>query len=679
MITFDRREIVTDADGQPVTRWDGRTFKPHPVTGEAVPDETARVPLYAYVNARPAEWPAADYVVGNPPFIGTARMRAALGDGYTETLRQTYHDIPESCDFVMYWWDKAAELARAGKIKRFGLIATNSLRQTFNRRVLQRHLDGKPPLALRFAIPDHPWVDSADGAAVRISMTVGAAGEAEGVLQKVVGEQSLGTQASLPAEEKPRSVPNSVVRNAQAKEKEGFAASFIAGKDACVPRETRDDSIEVELSQQRGSIFADLTIGANVAAAQPLRANENLSSRGMQLIGAGFIVTPDEARRLGLGRLAGLEKHIRLYRNGRDLTSTPRHVMVIDLFGLSVDEVRARFPEVYQWVYERVKPERDAKVGRTSDADQYARQWWLHGKPRPSFRPALAGLRRYIATVETSKHRFFVFLDESILPDNMLVNIALDDAYVLGVLSSRFHVTWALASGGTLEDRPRYNKTVCFEPFPFPDCTSAQQTHIRTLGEQLDAHRKRQQALHPDLTLTEMYNVLEKERTGAPLTDKERATHERGLIAVLRQLHDELDAAVAAAYGWPANLPDEEILARLVALNAERAREEQAGHIRWLRPDYQKPAGVQTTLDTGDEEAAAPVVTTKAAKLPWPKTLPEQAAALRAALAAQTGVVSADELAKAFKGARAVTVANLLQTLVSLGLAREVEAGKFAA
>jgi hypothetical protein len=102
VLAYDRREIVTGEDGQPVTRWDGRTLKTHPVTGEAVPDETARVPLYAYVNARKAEWPAADYVVGNPPFIGTSRMRAALGDGYTETLRQVYGDIPESADFVMY-------------------------------------------------------------------------------------------------------------------------------------------------------------------------------------------------------------------------------------------------------------------------------------------------------------------------------------------------------------------------------------------------------------------------------------------------------------------------------------------------------------------------------------------------------------------------------------------------
>lgn len=631
ILAYDRVEIVTDADGTPVTRWNGRTMKKHPVTGEDVPDESACVPLRKYINVRKAEWPEADFIVGNPPFIGNSRMRAALGDGYTEVLRRICADVPESSDLVMYWWDRAAELTRQGKVRRFGLIATNSLRQTFNRRVIQRHLAGEPALSLRFAIPDHPWVDSADGAAVRISMTVGEAGEHAGVLQQVVREAVV-------------------------------TAAGIAG----------DDSIEVALSERQGKIFADLTIGVNTAAALPLQANSGLSSRGVQLIGAGFIVSIDEARQLGLGRVPGLERHIRLYRNGRDLTSSPRNVMVIDLFGLTVDEVRDRFPEVYQWVYERVKPERDQN-NRVS----YRENWWIFGEPRGLFRPALNGLKRYIATVETSKHRFFVFLDESVLPDNKLVGIAFDDAYFLGILSSHIHVTWALATGSTLEDRPVYVKTICFEKFPFPDPTIAQQEQIRVLGEQLDAHRKRQQALHPTLTITEMYNVLEKVRAGTKLMEKERAIHERGLLSVLRQLHDELDAAVAVAYGWEPTIRDEEILERLVALNAARAREEQSGLIRWLRPEFQKPAGVQTAIEAPEDEpvAAAP---RKAAKRPWPKTLPEQASALRAALAAQTEVVSVEDLARAFTRARTDTIANLLQTLVSLGLAREVAPGRFA-
>ena len=189
VLAWDAVEPLLDAAGQLVTRWDGRTTKPHPVTGLEVPDETARVPAWRYVNPRAAEWPEVDFVVGNPPFVGTARMRDALGDGYVEAIRRAYADVPNSADYVMFWWDKAAGLARNGKVQRFGLITTNSLRQTFNRRVLEHHLSAEPPLSLLFAIPDHPWVDSADGAAVRIAMTVGTLGEHTGLLQEVVEER----------------------------------------------------------------------------------------------------------------------------------------------------------------------------------------------------------------------------------------------------------------------------------------------------------------------------------------------------------------------------------------------------------------------------------------------------------------------------------------------------------
>ena len=77
-------------------------MKKHPVTGEDAPDETARVPLLSYVNPRPAEWPESDFIVGNPPFIGNKRMREAIGHDYSEALRATYPDVPESADFVMY-------------------------------------------------------------------------------------------------------------------------------------------------------------------------------------------------------------------------------------------------------------------------------------------------------------------------------------------------------------------------------------------------------------------------------------------------------------------------------------------------------------------------------------------------------------------------------------------------
>jgi len=361
VLAYDRLEPLTDAAGHPVLRWDGVTTKTHPATGQQVPDETAQLAQWRYVNPRPALWSAADFIVGNPPFIGAGAMRGALGEGYVDALRGVWPKVPESADFVMYWWHRAAELVGAGQAQRFGLITTNSLRQIFNRRVVQLALD--QGLSLRFAVPDHPWVDGTNGAAVRIAMTVASATQAEGSLFTVTQEQS------------------------------------------------RDyGEVQVDMAQSQGLIHADLRIGANVAAAKPMRANLGMSNRGVQLFGAGFIVTPEEAERMGLGTIAGLEKHIRVYRNGRDLTSTPRGVMVIDLFGLDADAVRSRFPAVYQWLAERVKPERDAK-GQSKDGAGYAKLWWLHGKPRQEMRKQLKALPRYIATVETAKHRVFQFLD----------------------------------------------------------------------------------------------------------------------------------------------------------------------------------------------------------------------------------------------------------------------------
>ena len=102
-----------------------------------------------------------------------------------------------------------------------------------------------------------------------------------------------------------------------------------------------------------------------------------------------------------------------------------------------------------------------------------------------------------------------------------------------------------------------------------------------------------------------MHNVLAKLRSGETLTDKEKSIHEQGLVSVLKQIHDELGAAVFDAYGWPGTLTDEEILERLVALNAERAAEGARGQIRWLRPDFQnRPQQTQQAIDIGDSTPA---------------------------------------------------------------------------
>ncbi len=272
------------------------------------------------------------------------------------------------------------------------------------------------------------------------------------------------------------------------------------------------------------------------------------------------------------------------------------------------------------------------------------------------------------------------------------------------MLSSSVNVAWAIAAGGRLGvgNDPVYSKSTCFEPFPFPSddtgLTPELTARIRTLAEQLDAHRKTQQAAHPDLTLTGIYNVLEKLRHGEPLTAKDKLIHEHGLVSVLKSLHDELDAAVLAAYGWSdlgKALADhghaearaaavDELLQRLVALNARRAAEEAAGHVRWLRPDFQtRGRQTQTALDASttpaaeeaEEDAAEPTAAAVAApvpKRPWPTGLPEQIKAVAEVLASAGRPLAPADLEARFtaRGRWRDRLPVILETLEALGRAR---------
>ncbi|WP_206026386.1 class I SAM-dependent DNA methyltransferase [Roseimicrobium sp. ORNL1] len=289
------RDAVLEYDGEPEpardehghirTVWDRRSYKTDLVTNRDVPDESKRVPLLTYKNPRPAKWPNANFIVGNPPFLGKVKLREDLGDGYAETLRAAYPPVPESADFVLYWWHKAATLVRTAKARRFGLITTNSLRQTFARRVVQMHLDAELPLSLAFAVPDHPWVDTVDGAAVRIAMSVGVAGSSPGSLLSVIDE---------------------------------------------VPQP--DGSSIVTFEGRRGQIKADLSVGANVSAAIPLKANALLASTGLILGGRGFVITSGEAKELKRD-CPSASKLVFPLKNGDDINGLDRNAYVIDTNG----------------------------------------------------------------------------------------------------------------------------------------------------------------------------------------------------------------------------------------------------------------------------------------------------------------------------------------------------------
>ena len=420
-----------DDGGQAITVWDRRSYKPDLVTNRDVPDESRRVPLLTYTNPRPAKWPHADCIVGNPPFIGNKRMRDSLGDGYVDTLRAAYPVIPDSADFVMFWWHNAAELVRNDKVNRFGLITTNSIRQTFNRRIVEEQLSSIPPLSIVFAVPDHPWVDTAEGAAVRIAMTVATKGNESGLLLQVAQEEHV-----------------------------------------------TDGSAQVLFLESTGQITANLRTGANLDHMLLLDANQRLSSRGVIPHGDGFVLNEEQAQHLGFGTDESVDDIIKPYRNGKDLTNTSRGVLLIDLSGLTENEVKHRYPSVYQHILTTVKPERDMNPDPAR-----RKNWWLFARSNEQLRQSLTGLSRYIATVQTAKHRFFTFLSGDIMPDDKLIAIGLMDSYFLGVLSSNIHAVFSLAAGSRLGvgNDPVYDKTRCFDPFPFPLCNEADKERIRPI------------------------------------------------------------------------------------------------------------------------------------------------------------------------------------------------------
>ncbi|WP_458760354.1 class I SAM-dependent DNA methyltransferase [Afipia sp. TerB] len=590
-----------------------------------------------YPNPRRPEWPAAEFIVGNPPFIGGKDIRARLGDAHAEALWAAHKHMNESADFVMYWWDRAAELlTRKGTVlRRFGLVTTNSISQVFQRRVMEKHLNAKKPISLVMAINDHPWTKATDEAAqVRIAMTVGELGLRAGLLREVISEHALNT-----------------------------------------------DTPKIEFLNKKGTIHSDLTVGVDTSSSIELKANDHLCCNGMKPLGGGFIVTESEARQLGLDALEGLDQHIRPYRNGRDLTARVRQVFAIDFFGLSSDEVRAKYPQAYQHLAMKVKPEREAAALRsmTRDAQEYAEKWWLFCKPRQEMRDFLSGLHRFIVTVQTAKHRVFQFLDASIMPDQKLMVFGFDDGFKLGVLSSTIHTIWTLKTCSWLGvgNDPVYVKTRTFDPFPFPDANNIQKQTIRVIAEELDAHRKRVLEEHPHLTLTGLYNVLEKLRAGTKpddLDERDRRVFDDGLVLIMKELHDRLDVAVAEAYGWPVDLSDDEILAKLVALNKERAAEEKRGLVRWLRPDYQIPRfgkdiDKQAAAEAETQVAAQLDIVEKAQRPTFPTNAVEQTAAVFAALAAASAPMDVASIAAQFRKTKTTErkIAEVLASLARLG------------
>ena len=426
-------------------------------------------------NPAEPEWPAAEFIVGNPPFLGHVPFRESLGDDYVEAVYGLYGNrIPNSSDLCCYWLEKARGQIENGATQRAGLLATQAIRFQSNRPVLVRIKDTGD---IFLAISDKDWV--LEGAAVHISI--------------ICFDDGTDTDRSL----------------------DGSPVSSING---------------------------DLTAGADLTQARRLTQNAGIAFQGIGKVGdfdiPASIAVEMTAKPNPHGRPNS--EVIKRWINGIDITRGSRDVWIID-FGVDMPIADAALYEApFEYVKEKVMPNRVTNKMRWR-----AENWWLHGYPATTMRQTLAPLSRYIGTPKVAKHRFFVWLTADMLASNLVIAIASDDDYVFGVLQSRIHTTWALAIGSQLEDRPTYTPTTCFETFPFPRPTEEQQEAIGAAAAELNSLRE-----NDHRTLTNLYN--------------ERPTW-------LDNAHAKLDAAVADAYGWPADLTDTEILEKLLELNLERA------------------------------------------------------------------------------------------------------------
>ncbi|MCX7067053.1 MAG: hypothetical protein NTW85_05110 [Methylococcales bacterium] len=544
-----------------------------------------------------AQWAAADVIIGNPPFLGQRFQLKELGETYMKTLRSCYAGrISGNADLVCYWFDKARVHIEQGKTKVAGFVSTNSIRGGANRTVLDNICKTHPIFE---AWSDENWFDN--GTAVRVSLVCFGDNRSTnlGLYSNAPSKTVIDTTdfsvrpelvEGLMEKSETSNVKPSMLRQAQHERLNVATPMRLNGQAVAL--------IHTDLTAGNGEVGMDLSI------AKSLQENIDTAYSGFKMNGA-FDIDGNIARKwLTLPNPHNLpnSKVIRPYSNAKDITSRDRGQYVIDFTGMSKEEA-CLFEMPFDWVEKEVKPKRMEKR-----EEKLQKDYWLHERPRPAMNNAINGLKRFIATPMVSKYRLFVWLPEIKTPENAAIVIARADDTTFGILHSRFHELWALGLGTSLEDRPRYTPTTCFDTFPFPtgltpaDTANNQEskrmsfdsplpapvTHPDTLAHAnaiAEAAFKLNQLRENWLNPTEWVQWIitpEEEKAGFPQRPKAKAGFEdllkkRTLTnlynarpAWLNTAHHALDKAVANAYGWNDYTPemtDAEILQRLLKLN----------------------------------------------------------------------------------------------------------------
>ena len=474
------------------------------------------------------EWPQADVVIGNPPFLGGKLLNANLGEDYVSSIFKVYEGrVPAEADLVCYWFVKAGEQMAGGRAKRVGLVSTNSIRGGANRRALQAATTDRPIFE---AWSDEPWV--IDGAAVRVSLVCFSRADDELVLERRLDGQLV-------------------------------------------------DEVHMDLTARRGGSGIDLT------SVQQLYRNIGTAFMGDTKSGP-FDVPGDLARRwLRLPANPNGRSNsdvLKPWINGMDVTRRPAGKWIID-FGDTMSEAEAALYEApFSYTAENIPlARRQNRVAKLKDF------WWRHERSRPEMWRHIVKLSRYIVTPRVAKHRLFVWCHARICPDSAVIVIARDDDTTYGILHSRFHEVWSLRLGTWLGkgNDPRYTPTTTFETFSFPDGLTPDvpavdySTDPRAIAI-AEAARRLVELRDRWLNPPEWVEWMDEPVPGypkCPVPRDEAAAKElkkRTLTNLyntrpqwLADAHANLDATVAAAYGWPADISEDSALRELLAMNLE--------------------------------------------------------------------------------------------------------------
>ena len=438
-----------------------------------------------------------DAVIGNPPFVGGQRITGALGVPYRNYLVEALaRGARGSADLVAYFYLRAFDLLAKGG--HFGLVATNTIAQGETREVGLDQI-ARAGGEIYAADPSLKWPGTA---ALEVAL-----------VHVVKGEWKF----------------DRTLR--------GHAVAAITPYLA-VP-------------------------GAVTGNPHRLAANANRSFQGSIVLGMGFVLTPEEAAALIQKDRRNAEV-LFPYLGGDDLNSRPDQSpsrWVINFRDWPLDRetapldydgpVAKDFPDCLEIVEQLVKPERTRVKpnGDFSLRKPLPQKWWIYGEKRPALYETIAPMSRVLAISQATKYVQPTFVSTQCVFDQALIIICSEQNFILALLNSCAHVTWAENFRTTLGATTYYIPTMAFQPFPFPRLDTSSQRALEELGASYFAHRASVCQTRA-LGLTKVYNLFHDAETTSGALSVRGALAPFDDIAQLRRLHLQIDRAVCDAYGW---------------------------------------------------------------------------------------------------------------------------------